>query len=73
MQKLITYCGRKAILACDGKCEKAWGVSSRPKIQLSEIDEDDYCFLADDELGIAPEDPLTYEGLDMEGKTTCDG
>ena len=43
MQKLITYCGKKAILVCDGKCEKAWGVSSRPKIQLSEIDEDDYC------------------------------
>ena len=67
MQKVITYCGRKRLLVCDGKCDKAWGVQSRPKIQLSE-DENDYCFLADDELEIAPEDPLTYEGLDMEGK-----
>ena len=68
MQKLITYCGRKMILVCDGKCDKAWGVSSRPKIQLSDSDENDYCFLADDELEIAPENPLTYEGFDMEGK-----
>jgi len=73
MQKVITYFGRKMILFCDGKCEKAWGASSRPKIQLSETDENDYCYLADDELGIAPEDPGTYEGLDMEGKPTCDG
>lgn len=73
MQKVITYCGRKRLLVCDGKCEKAWGVSSRPKIQLSETDENDYCFLADNELGIAPEDPLTYEGFNMEGKPTCDG
>ena len=68
MQKLITYCGRKMILVCDGKCDKAWGVSSRPKIQLDENNINDYCFLADSELETAPEDPLTYEGLNMEGK-----
>jgi len=72
MQKIITYFDRKAILVCDGKCDKAWGASSRPKIQLDDKDENDYCFLADDELGIAPEDPLTYEGLDMVGKPKID-
>jgi hypothetical protein len=72
MKKVITYYNRKMLLICDGKCDKAWGVSSRPKIQLSETDENDYCYLADDELEIALEDPLTYEGLDMEGKPTCD-
>lgn len=60
IKKEIIYCGQKAILACDGKCEKAWGINNRPKIQLSK-DDDDYCFLADDELGTAPIDPGTYE------------
>jgi len=72
VEKVITYFGRKMLLICDGKCDKAWGVSTRPKIQLDDNDENDYCFLADDELGIAPEDPLTYEGLDMEGKPIFD-
>ena len=48
-------------VACDGRCEKAWGISNRPNEQLSE-DEDDYVYLADRELGDAPEDPGTYEG-----------
>lgn len=68
MQKHITYCSRKAILYCDGNCDKAWGKSSRPKIQLDENDIDDYYFLADSELDIAPEDPRTYEGFEMVGK-----
>lgn len=61
MEKLITYFGQQAKVACDEQCHKAWGVTSRPKEQLSD-DEDDYAFLADDELGIAPIDPKTYEG-----------
>jgi hypothetical protein len=48
-------------LVCDGKCEKAWGRNSRPEIQLDENDPDDTVYLADDELGTAPEDPGTYE------------
>ena len=62
MEKLITYCGQPAKVGCDEKCEKAWGLNSRPKVQLSEDDYDDYYFLADDELGIAPVNPGTYEG-----------
>lgn len=62
--KLIQYFGSPAAVACDAKCEKAWGINSRPREQLSKTNEDDYAFLADDELGIAPLDPGTYEGGD---------
>ena len=74
------YFGQPIIFACDGKCEKAWGINNRPRIYLGDptqtvypneehhylqdetIDEDDHVSLADDELGIAPIDPGTYEG-----------
>ena len=61
--KPIMYFGQPAVIACDAKCNKAWGINSRPKRQLS-ADEDDYEFLADGELGDAPIDPGTYEGRD---------
>jgi hypothetical protein len=61
MQKIITYNNKPCTVACDEKCEKAWGINNRPKEQLSE-DDDDYAFLSDDELGIAPINPGTYEG-----------
>lgn len=61
MEKLITYFGQKAKVACDEKCNKAWGSNSRPTVQMSD-DEDDYGYLSDSELGEAPEDPGTYEG-----------
>ena len=49
------------VVACDGICQKAWGVSQRPNHQLSD-DIDDVVFLADEEFPIAPIDPGTYEG-----------
>ncbi len=55
------YCGQSVWLACDGQCNKAWGICARPSIQISE-DPDDIVWLADHELGDAPEDPGTYEG-----------
>jgi hypothetical protein len=58
---VITYSGHRVVLICDGKCHKAWGVNHRPKIQLSD-NEDDYEWLADGELGDAPINPGTYEG-----------
>jgi len=61
MEKIITYFGQEAKVGCDEKCHKAWGFNNRPKEQLSE-DDDDYAFLSDDELEIAPVDPGTYEG-----------
>lgn len=55
------FAGFPVTIACDGRCSKAWGISARPRNQLSD-DVDDFEWLADDELGKAPEDPGTYEG-----------
>lgn len=62
-ESLIRYFNQTAKVICDGNCEKAWGKMNRPKIQISN-DSDNFTFLADNELGIAPEDPETYEGGD---------
>jgi hypothetical protein len=61
MEKRITFFGQPAKVACDGRCSKAWGINSRPTVQLSD-DEDDYYSIPDGELGDAPADPGTYEG-----------
>jgi len=58
----IIFCGVPSLLVCDGKCNKAWGLNERERVQLDPEDEDDYEFKADHELGDAPEDPGTYEG-----------
>lgn len=58
--KKIVWFGRDVTLVCDGRCSKAWGISSRPVVRFD--DEDDYAFLSDGELGEAPKDPGTYEG-----------
>ena len=59
--KQVIAFGEPTLLGCDARCSKAWGINNRPRHQLSE-DPDDYAFLADSELGEAPEDPGTYEG-----------
>lgn len=61
MEKQILYSGKTVTVGCDEKCDKAWGLNGRPKMQLSD-EEDDYAFLSDDELGVAPENPGTSEG-----------
>lgn len=61
LKKEIIYFGQKAIVACDGKCEKAWGSNNRTKRQLSD-DEDNWVWLSDNELGLAPRETETYEG-----------
>lgn len=58
--KAITYFGKPCAVACDARCDKAWGVHGRPKIEFGE--DDDVAYLADGELGTAPADPGTYEG-----------
>jgi hypothetical protein len=66
ISKSIIYFGKSCILACDAKCEKAWGMNSRPR-------DDDEIELPDSVLGIAPIDPGTYEGFgDDGGKPTCE-
>lgn len=64
ISKEIIYFGKKSILACDGKCHKAFGISKRKNILLDIEDEDDIVYLSDDELDIAPLNPNTYEGDD---------
>lgn len=62
LSKEVVFFGHKVVIACDERCDKAWGLNCRPSVQLDPNDYDDFAFLADDELGIAPEDPGTYEG-----------
>lgn len=57
----IIYFGQPGAVVCDARCDKAWGLHNRPSVWLS-TDPDDYAFLADHELGEAPDDPGTYEG-----------
>lgn len=52
-RKEIVFFGQRAVIACDGKCNKAWGINGRSKIRLSK-DVDDYVYVGDDDLGIAP-------------------
>jgi len=75
LTKRIIFFGQPATIGCDVKCEKAWGVNSRPKRYLGgDPDEpgissdescsraDDYVFLPDSALPTAPVDPGTHEG-----------
>ncbi len=75
LQKKILYHGLPSILACDGRCDKAWGINNRPRLYFQESltepralakgeeprHDDDYVYIGDGELGIAPADPGTYE------------
>lgn len=66
LTKQIQY-GTPCTLACDGQCDKAWGISGRPMDDLSG-DPDDYVYLADDVLGTAPgpgDTACISEGSDM--------
>lgn len=75
MEKIIIYFGEEHKVGCDEKCHKAWGIQLRPKIYANgkhelddedydnpNIDVDDYEYLADNELDVAPIDPRTREG-----------
>ena len=45
--KPILYFRHELVLVCDARCDKAWGINSRTRVQLSATDEDDYAFLSD--------------------------
>jgi len=68
LKKEILYSGNNVVFVCDEKCDKAWGVCNRPKIELDKSNPDDYAFLSDKELEEAPQNPGTYEG--GQGKPT---
>ena len=55
LKKEIIYCEKKCVLACDGNCEKAWSLNSRPR-------KDNGQEFKDNELCLAPANPETYEG-----------
>jgi hypothetical protein len=61
-QKQILWFGRHVTLACDGQCKKAWGINMRPKVEFDPNEPDDVAWLADGELGDAPDQPGTWEG-----------
>lgn len=65
---VIPFIGQKMRVACDGRCDKAWGMNVRPRTYLSDNDRDNFCYVPDNELGQAPADPGTYEYSD--GKPT---
>lgn len=60
-EAMVTYFGNPAKVCCDGYCNKAWGREDRPRVQLSD-ESDHFEFLADGELGDAPQNPGTEEG-----------
>lgn len=62
LSKQIVYFGNAVVLSCDGNCAKAWGVNNRPRESFDPKEPDDYAFLADNELDVAPVNPGTYEG-----------
>jgi hypothetical protein len=39
MEKRITFFGQPAKVVCDGRCSKAWGINSRPTVQISDDDD----------------------------------
>ena len=49
-KKEIQFFGAKVILVCDGKCNKAWGINSRPQVQLDKENEDDYYYFKEGRL-----------------------
>jgi len=61
---MVPAYGDPWIMICDGKCNKAWGISDRPRVYLrgEDVDPDDIAYLADDEVGEAPEISATSEG-----------
>lgn len=61
-QKQILWFDRHCTLACDGQCNKAWGLNGRPKIDFDPDEPDDYAFMADCELGEAPACTGVWEG-----------
>jgi hypothetical protein len=62
-EAIVPYFGQCVKVNCDRRCAKAWGISQRPYIQLSQ-DENDIAYLADSELPNAPIAPGTWEGWD---------
>ena len=57
-RKKIVFFGEDSFLYCDGKCHKAWGINSRPRVKENGKE----YWISDNEFDYAPDDPGTYEG-----------
>lgn len=57
LAKPITYFGREVVLICDKNCAQAWGLNSRPTVEV----EGNTLYIADGEQQ-APNNPGTSEG-----------
>jgi len=53
LTKEVRFFGNQVVLACDGRCDKAWGINGRPVVLLSG-DDDDNIHIPDSALGVAP-------------------
>ncbi len=62
--KVVNCFGQPCALACDARCEKAWGLSRRPQILVSE-DPVEWAFRSDLELPTAPAHPGTTVGSEV--------
>jgi len=71
--KTINRFDKPLVVACDGKCEKAWGICNRPQVQLDPEEPDDSYYLADGELGDAPKHSPDSEGGDMKPQNATSG
>lgn len=60
-RSIVAY-GKPLVIACDARCDKAWGINNRPRVEFDPGEPDDYAFKPDQELGTAPDNPGTYEG-----------
>ena len=65
-EKRIIMMGMDARIACDGNCAKAWGINTRPIVEIKTKTGTTFNFQSDGEAGTAPADPGTYE--DGDGK-----
>lgn len=54
LRKQIVWFGDACTLACDGRCDKAWGINGRPRHSFDPNEPDDYVYLADSKLDVAP-------------------
>ena len=67
ISKKIVFFGKDCVVACDGRCDKAWGHNGRPRTKLS-VNPDDYVYLADEKLDKAPgpgDTNILSEGCDL--------
>jgi len=62
ISRILAY-GQPFIILCDARCNKAWGRDLRSKVVRSNA-EDDWEYMADVELGEAPERTGNTEGDD---------